>query len=281
MEIVRSVAAMQAWSAERRRAGETIGFVPTMGYLHHGHASLMALARPRCDRLVASVYVNPLQFGPTEDLSRYPRDPDGDARACAGQGVDVLFLPESLYPPGFATTVSVGRVTQRWEGASRPGHFDGVATVVARLFGIVRADLAVFGEKDWQQLVVVRHLVADLALPVQLVPGPIVRDADGLAASSRNQYLTTEARTRATSIARAVGAAQRAVASGVLDATAIEAAGRAVLAVDAVDYFAVVDALSLEPLPWVDRPARLLTTCRVGGVRLLDNVALGPELSWT
>ncbi len=171
MQIVRSVDEMAALAWAWRREGLRVGFVPTMGYLHRGHTSLMAQARPDCDVLVVSVYVNPLQFAPTEDLTRYPRDPEGDARACEAAGVDVLFLPDVLYPAGFKTGVSVREVTTRWEGAARPTHFDGVATVVARLFGVVQPTLAVFGEKDFQQLAVVRTMTRDLALPVHIVPG--------------------------------------------------------------------------------------------------------------
>lgn len=280
MEILRTVEEMQAWSRAERRAGRTIGFVPTMGYLHRGHASLMDLARPLADRLVVSIYVNPLQFGPNEDLARYPRDPDGDAHLCSQRSVDVVFMPEELYPPGFATTVSVAGVTTRWEGAARPGHFDGVTTAVARLLAVVGADVAVFGEKDWQQLATVRQLVRDLGLPVQLVPGPLVRDHDGLALSSRNKYLSPEDRERALSLSRAVGAVVEAWHGGTTAAAELEEIGRAKLTVDAVDYLAVVDAVTLEPIAQVDRPARVLLTARVGGTRLLDNMALGPELSW-
>ncbi len=277
MEILRAVDEMVAWSRDERRAGRTIGFVPTMGYLHRGHASLMDLARPLADRLVVSIYVNPLQFGPNEDLSRYPRDPDGDAHLCSQRGVDIVFMPENLYPPGFATTVTVSGVTARWDGVARPGHFDGVTTAVARLLMVVGSDVAVFGEKDWQQLATIRQMVRDLGMPVQLVPGPLVRDHDGLALSSRNKYLSPADRQRALSLSRALRAV---VDAGTVDVSALEELGRSHLTVDALDYLAVVDAVTLEPIDQVDRPARVLVAARVGGTRLIDNMAVGPELSW-
>lgn len=273
MEIIRGVEEMAERARVWRRAGEEVGFVPTMGYLHRGHVSLMALARPRCSRLVVSIYVNPLQFAPTEDLGRYPRDPEGDAAQCAGVGCDVLFMPEQLYPPGFRTTVHVRDLTARWEGAMRPDHFDGVSTVVARLFGLVQPTLAVFGEKDYQQLAVVRAMVRDLALPTEIIPGPLVRDADGLALSSRNVYLSPELRRRALSLHRALHA--------IRDNTAPLAErlvlGRALIEADAIDYLAVVDADSLEPVETLapGQVARAVVAARYGQTRLLDNVAVG------
>ena len=272
MRIVRSLEEMAALGHGWRGRGEGVGFVPTMGYLHAGHTSLMALARPRTRHLVASIYVNPLQFGPHEDLSRYPRDADGDAAKCADAGVDVLFMPETLYPPGFATSVSVAGVAERWEGAARPGHFQGVATVVARLFGIVQPTLAVFGEKDFQQLAVVRRMVEDLCLPVEVVGGPLVRDEDGLALSSRNVYLTPEQRGRARTLSQAM-AEMRAMAGATVEER-LET-GRRIIDADAVDYLAIVDSRTLEPVPVLNAPARALVTARYGAVRLLDNVSVG------
>ncbi len=272
MIIVRSVEEMRALGATWRAAGKRVGFVPTMGYLHRGHTSLMALARPRCEVLVVSIYVNPLQFGPTEDLARYPRDPEGDAEQCRAAGVDVLFLPESLYPDGFCTNVSVSGVTARWEGPLRPGHFDGVATVVARLFGIVQPALAVFGEKDFQQLAVIQAMTRDLALPVEIVPGPLVRDDDGVALSSRNVYLTPEQRERARTLHRALAAMR----TGSADAATRIAVGRDAIASDGIDYLCIVDPLTLEPVTTIDRPSRALVVARYGGVRLLDNAEVLP-----
>jgi pantoate--beta-alanine ligase len=273
---------MSDWAAAQRAEGHRIGFVPTMGSLHRGHASLMALLRPRCDRLVVSVYVNPLQFGPTEDLDRYPRDPEGDAALCAAEGVDALFMPQDLYPEGFATSVSVHGLTDGLCGARRPGHFDGVATVCARLFGLTGAHLAAFGDKDFQQLMVIRRMVHDLALPVRIVPGPLVRDADGVALSSRNRSLDADQRARARSLHQALGAIREGAAAGTTDAGSLLAAGRAVLDCDRLDYLELVDAETLAPIDAVgDRPARALVAASFGQTRLIDNVGVGPELRWT
>jgi pantoate--beta-alanine ligase len=272
MIIVRSVEEMRDLGATWRAAGKRVGFVPTMGFLHRGHTSLMALARPRCEILVVSIYVNPLQFGPSEDLGRYPRDPEGDAAQCRAAGVDVLFLPEVLYPEGFCTSVRVSRVTDLWEGPLRPGHFDGVATVVARLFGVVQPALAVFGEKDFQQLAVVQAMTRDLALPVEIVAGPLIRDEDGVALSSRNVYLSPEQRERARTLHRALASMR----AGSPDAAARVAAGRARIAADAIDYLCIVDPLTLEPVSTVDRPCRALVVARYGSVRLLDNAEVLP-----
>jgi len=255
----------------RREAGERIGFVPTMGFLHAGHRSLMALARPLCDHLVVSIYVNPLQFGPDEDLDTYPRDPAGDAAACAAEGVDTLFTPEDLYGDDHCTTVSVTELTDGLCGASRPGHFDGVTTVVARLFGLVQPHIAVFGEKDYQQLAVLRRMVRDLAMAVEVVGGPLIRDTDGLALSSRNAYLSIEQRQRGLSLHRALGAMAAAASSSAADRLAI---GREILDVDEVDYLEIVDAISLQPLVRIDRPARAMVAARIGTTRLIDNIAL-------
>ena len=271
MEIVQSteemIARSRAWKAEGRR----IGLVPTMGYLHRGHRSLMALLRPQCDVLVVSLYVNPLQFGPKEDFSRYPRDPEGDARACEEEGVDLLFMPDQFYPPGFSTRVAVAGVSSRWEGALRPGHFEGVATVVARFFGVTGADVAVFGEKDYQQLAVLRAMVRDLAMKVEIVPGPLVRDDDGLALSSRNVYLTTEQRKRALTLHQALFAMRAATGLSVAERLVL---GRQIIDCDQLDYLAVVDADSLEPVDELRGPARVLVVGRYGATRLLDNVEL-------
>lgn len=270
------------WADEKRAAGRRIGFVPTMGFLHAGHTSLMERLRPEVDELVVSIFVNPLQFGPKEDLARYPRDPEGDALRCAKAGVDCLFTMESgaggaFYPDGFSTHVAVAGLTEGLCGASRPGHFDGVTTVVARLFGLVRCHVACFGEKDWQQLAVIRRMVRDLALPVQIVGGPLIRDADGLALSSRNAYLRSDARARALSLHKALFAMRDAAAAGTLDAAALRARGKKLLQVERLDYLDVVDAESLKPLTVVDRPARAMVAAFVGGTRLIDNVAVGPS----
>jgi pantoate--beta-alanine ligase len=282
LPILRSHEAVSEWAASAREAGHRIGFVPTMGSLHRGHASLMALLRPRCDRLVVSVYVNPLQFGPGEDLDRYPRDPEGDAAICVEQGVDALFMPPDLYPEGFSTSVSVHGLTDRLCGARRPGHFDGVATVCARLFGLTRADLAAFGDKDFQQLMVIRRMVRDLALPVRIVPGPLVRDGDGVALSSRNRFLDPAQRERARSLHRSLTAIRDAAGAGTTEAAALLALGRAALDCDRLDYLDLVDAETLAPIEAVgDRPSRALVAAFYGQTRLIDNVGVGPELQWT
>jgi pantoate--beta-alanine ligase len=271
MRVIRSVDEMHAQALAWRREGKQVGFVPTMGYLHRGHTTLIELMRARCEVLVVSIYVNPLQFAPNEDLGRYPRDPEGDAAKCAAAGCDVLFMPESLYPPDFRTTVNVSGLTARWEGAHRPTHFQGVATVVCRLFGLVQPTTAMFGEKDYQQYAVLRSMARDLAMGIEIVPGPLVRDEDGLALSSRNVYLSPEQRLRARSLHRALFHMREMTDPS---AEARVAAGLARIDSDGVDYLAVVDPETLEPVETIDRPVRALLVARYGAVRLLDNVAL-------
>ncbi len=278
MEELTSPEEMVAWASDHRQQGHRIGFVPTMGFLHRGHVSLMELLRPQCDVLVVSIYVNPLQFGPGEDLERYPRDEGGDLAKCAAAGVDAVFLPSELYPAGFGTRVEVSGLTQGLCGGSRPGHFSGVTTVVARLFGLTRCDLAAFGEKDFQQLAVIRRMTEDLALAVQIVPGPIVRDHDGLALSSRNVNLSDEQRARALSLHQSLFTLAETARRG--DSVA-ELLGRARMSIraDRVDYLELVDASSLQPLAELDRPARALVAASYGGTRLIDNVDVGTQ--WT
>ncbi len=274
MQIVTASGSLRECIRAWRRRGETIGFVPTMGFLHEGHTSLMDLARPRCDHLVVSIFVNPLQFGPSEDLDRYPRDPEGDERKCREAGVELLFVPDAFYPEDFSTTVSVSGVTEGLCGDRRPGHFEGVTTVVARLFGMVQPQIAVFGEKDYQQLQVIRRMVRDLAMDIDVVGGPLVRDTDGLALSSRNAYLSAEQRRRGLSLSRSLLAMRAAVADGTRDVETLLVRGRQVLDADQVDYLAVVDAEDLTPLEVVDRPARALGAAFFGSTRLIDNLSL-------
>jgi pantoate--beta-alanine ligase len=281
MDVIATPEAMVAWSDASHASGATIGLVPTMGYLHAGHRSLMARLRGEVDRLVVSIYVNPLQFGAGEDLDTYPRDLEGDLAKCRAEGVDAVFTPSEMYPPGFASGVSVSGLTMGLCGGSRPGHFDGVTTVCARLFGLTRCDLACFGEKDFQQLMVLRRMVRDLAMPLRIVPGPIVRDADNLALSSRNAYLSAQDRARGLSLHRALFAMRDAVAGGETSTEALLALGHGQLAVDRVDYLEIVDAESLKPVSEVTAPSRALVAGFVGKTRLIDNVGLGPELSWT
>ena len=268
----------KAWQTE----GLRVGFVPTMGFLHSGHASLMDTLRPRVDKLLVSIYVNPRQFGPNEDLDRYPRDPEGDAALCAAHGVDAIFSPASLYPPDFDTSVDVNRLTNRLCGADRAGHFEGVTTVVARLFGLTRCNEACFGEKDFQQLMTLRRMVTDLAMPVQVVPSPLIRDVDGLALSSRNVYLSDEHRTQALTLNRSLFALAAAVDAGERRAHVLVAAARASIRADSIDYLELLDAQTLSPIQEVgDRPARALVAARYGATRLIDNVAVGAPLQWT
>jgi pantoate--beta-alanine ligase len=263
-----------------RAAGERIGFVPTMGALHPGHLALVGRARELADRVVVSVFVNPAQFDDPGDLARYPRQPEEDARLLAEAGADVLFLPpvDEVYPPGDATAVVVGGPAEGLEGAFRPGHFRGVATVVARLFHLVAPDVAVFGEKDAQQLAVVRRMVADLHFPVDIVGHPTVREADGLAMSSRNARLDPAARRAATVLYRALAAGREAVEVGA-SAAPVRAALRRVLAGEPsaeVEYAEVVDAASFQPLDRLPPGGRVVLplAVRLGGVRLIDNLHL-------
>ena len=276
MKVLHTIAAFRA-----ARAGvpEPLGLVPTMGALHEGHLSLVRRARAECPSVALSIFVNPTQFGPHEDLARYPRPLARDLQLAEAAGVDLVFNPavEEMYPPGFATYVEPGGPATRWEGERRPGHFRGVATVVAKLFTITTPQRAYFGEKDFQQLVVVHRLVADLDLPVEVVGCPIVREPDGLALSSRNVYLTPEDRPRATAPYRALQEAQRQVAAGERDAARVRGAMAAVLRDTpdvSTDYAVIVDPATLEPLDHLEGPARALVAARVGGVRLIDNVAL-------
>ncbi len=274
MLVFTSEGAMTAWSLEQRAAGHRVGFVPTMGYLHHGHASLIDIAGNHADLVVVSIYVNPLQFGPDEDLDRYPRDADGDLATCERHGAAAVFMPATLYPPDFSTTVRVDGLTEGLCGAARPNHFEGVTTVVARLFGVVRPHIAVFGEKDYQQLAVVRRMSRDLALGVEIVPGPLVRDHDGLALSSRNRYLSADERRRGLSLSRALRAMRDADTRNVAQLLTL---GRAVLEIETLDYLEVVCADSLRPLEVVDRPARALVAGYVGATRLIDGMDLEPR----
>jgi pantoate--beta-alanine ligase len=265
--------------AEHRAAGRTVGFVPTMGYLHEGHASLMRAAREHDDVVVVSVFVNPLQFGEGEDLDTYPRDLERDARVAAAEGVDLLFVPpvEEMYPEPVLTTVSVAKVSEPMEGAARPGHFDGVATVVAKLFNIVGPCRAYFGAKDFQQLAVVRRMVRDLSFPVEVVGCPTVRELDGLAMSSRNAYLTPEQREAAPVIYRALRAGAAAIAAGERDPQAVRELVAGIIEAEPLaelDYVEVVDADSLATPETLQGNLRLLAAVRFGRARLIDNVGV-------
>jgi pantoate--beta-alanine ligase len=275
--VINTSAEMAAWSAAARTRGERIAFIPTMGALHEGHVVLLREGRLRAPRLVLSIFVNPTQFGPKEDLGRYPRDLPGDLAKAAGAGVDVAFVPEvaDIYPAGFQTTVAVGELSRGLDGPLRPGHFAGVATVVAKLFNIVRPDLAIFGEKDFQQLAIVRRMVADLAMAIEIVGVTTVREPDGLAMSSRNAYLSPAERARATSLSRALFAARARAAAGEGNAAVLLDGARAALDVDRLDYLSLCDAETLAPLTRLDRPAVLAVAAFIGRTRLIDNLRLG------
>jgi pantoate--beta-alanine ligase len=265
-----------------RQGGERIGFVPTMGALHEGHLSLVTLARSRADRVVASVFVNPTQFGPGEDFGRYPRQPEKDAAMLAEAGCDLLFLPEveTMYPPGNTIYIDLGAPSEGLEGHFRPGHFRGVATVVAVLFNLVQPDVAVFGEKDAQQLAVVKKLVRDLQFPIEIVPGPTVREEDGLAMSSRNAYLSAEERKAAAVLHRALRAAETAIAAGERRGDEIRRILSEMLNSEPlarVEYAEVVDAESFRPLDTLRGRLVLPLAVRVGGTRLIDNLQLAIE----
>jgi pantoate--beta-alanine ligase len=274
--LLRRVADLRGLVAGWRRAGETVALVPTMGALHAGHLGLVERARAEGDRVVVTIFVNPAQFNNPEDLAKYPRGEAADLERLAPLAVDAVFAPpiEEVYPAGSATTVSVRGVGEPLEGAFRPGHFDGVATVVAKLFGMSGADVACFGEKDWQQLQVIRRLAADLDIPVRIVGCPTVREADGLALSSRNSRLTPEDRRRAVALPRALAAAAEAIGGGADPGEACARASASLLEAG----FAVVDYLELRDAgtlggPVRGRPARLLAAASIGGVRLIDNLA--------
>lgn len=249
-----------------------------MGALHAGHMALIEEARKGADKVAASIFVNPAQFGPNEDFSRYPRREEQDARMLQEAGCDLLWVPsvEDIYPDGFSTTISVSGVSERWEGKARPGHFDGVATIVAKLLLAIRPDLAMFGEKDFQQLAVIRQMVRDLNIPVEIVAVPTVREADGLALSSRNAYILPEERKQAASLPRALATAKAAILGGALVANVLDDArdtlGRA--GFSRVDYFALVDAVSLEPLDEPRGEMRLIAAAVIGKTRLIDNIAV-------
>ncbi len=256
----------------------TIALVPTMGALHAGHLALIDEAKRRANAVVATIFVNPTQFNDSDDLSRYPRREDEDARLLAERGCDLLWVPrvEAIYPEGFATTVSVAGVSERWEGEARPGHFDGVATVVAKLLLSIRPDVAVFGEKDFQQLAVIRRMVADLAIGAQIVGVPTVRDSNGLALSSRNAHLSAEEMRCAAALPHALQTARDAIRAGKSVVVAIEEARNSLqnTGFSRIDYFALVDAKTLEPLDAPRGEMRLIAAAVIGSTRLIDNLSI-------
>ncbi|BBB10303.1 pantoate--beta-alanine ligase [Sphingopyxis sp. EG6] len=275
MQIIRDIATLHRGIAALKQGGKSVALVPTMGALHDGHLSLVHMGRRVADHVVVSIFVNPTQFGPNEDFAAYPRDEARDAALLVEQGVALLWAPDVavMYPGGHSTHIEVAELGADYCGAARPGHFDGVATVVAKLFNQVRPDIAIFGEKDWQQLAIIRRMARDLDFHLDILGAPIARDPDGLALSSRNAYLSAEQRAAATAFPDALKAAATTIArGGEVDAALTEAAAAIVAGgFDSVDYVALADADSLERLTVFRNPARLLAAARMGKTRLIDN----------
>jgi pantoate--beta-alanine ligase len=274
---------LRSWTRIQRAEGRRIGLVPTMGYLHEGHLALVDEARRRADSVILTIFVNPLQFGPTEDLARYPRDLPRDRALAAGRGIDALFVPtvEAMYPAGSETRVIPGTTADRWEGAARPGHFIGVLTVVAKLFHLVAPDLACFGQKDIQQLTLVKQMVRDLDWPIEIIGVRTVREPDGLALSSRNAYLNPEDRRRAVVLSRALLAAHRAWCDGEKQSEIIQQRMASELRTRpevAVEYIAIVDPETFAPVATVDGRSIVAIAARIGGTRLIDNIRLAQGL---
>lgn len=283
MQIISDIQQMQSLAGSLKRDGKRIAFVPTMGFLHEGHASLLKEGRQRGDILVLSIFVNPIQFGQNEDLDRYPRDMERDCRIAMECGADLVFTPDAqgMYPPGFQTGVRVREISQPLCGASRPGHFDGVATVVTKLFNIVQPDLAFFGQKDYQQLAVIRRMTIDLSMPVEIVGMPIVREKDGLAMSSRNAYLTIEHRNSALCLHRSILAARALFVAGernvdIMRKTVLEIISQEPAVM--VEYIEFRDGATLEEQKTVDKDTLLALAVKTGQTRLIDNTVLGEEL---
>lgn len=279
MRRIQTVNAMRTWSRRLQREGVTIGLVPTMGALHEGHHSLIRAARLACDAVAVSLFVNPLQFGPLEDFDRYPRSLAQDLRLCQAAGVDAVFLPraQEMYPPDYETAVSVQRLTRRYEGLSRPGHFGGVTTVVTKLLNIVRPDKVFFGQKDYQQAVVVERLVKDLDLDTEIVMRPTVREPDGLAFSSRNQHLSPEERKAATVLHRALSDGRELILAGERSVKKVEAAMTRLIWAEPLarlDYLAVADPVTLDEVRSVRGRVVLLLAVWIGETRLIDNLTV-------
>jgi pantoate--beta-alanine ligase len=282
MEVLRTNDEMTRWRDERRRKGQIVGFVPTMGHLHRGHLSLIEEALRRADQVVVSIFVNPTQFSPGEDLDQYPRDLEQDLKLCRELGVDAIFAPdvEEMYPPGFQTRVTVEHLTQNLCGVHRPGHFSGVALVVTKLFCAIRPHLAVLGEKDFQQFVVVKRLSKDLNLGVEIIPHPTVRESDGLAMSSRNKYLSEEERRSALSLSSSLLAARKMVAEGEHRVDVLGARVKEMIEAEPhtrIQYVQVVDEETMTDISEVTHRAVMAMAVFVGQARLIDNMRLWPE----
>ncbi|MDO9368954.1 MAG: pantoate--beta-alanine ligase [Sphingopyxis sp.] len=275
MQIIRDIAMLHRAVTALKQGGKSVALVPTMGSLHDGHLSLVRMAKRVADQVIVSIFVNPTQFGPNEDFAAYPRDEARDAAMLAQSGTSVLWAPDVsvMYPAGHSTHIEVAELGADYCGAARPGHFDGVATVVAKLFNQVRPDVAIFGEKDWQQLAIIRRMARDLDFGIDILGAPIARDTDGLALSSRNAYLSPEQRAAATAFPDALTDAAKAIASGADVRDALAKAEAAIVAggFDSVDYVALADAGNLERLTAFRKPARLMAAARIGKTRLIDN----------
>jgi pantoate--beta-alanine ligase len=279
---ITSIENARSWLMNERQNGKCIGIVPTMGALHAGHLSLVERSRRECDATVATIFINPKQFSPNEDFSRYPRQLEKDLELLAQGGADIVFAPSvgEMYPTGFATSVHVGGLSDRWEGASRPGHFAGVTTVVAKLLNIFPSDKAYFGQKDYQQYLLIRRMAIDLNLLTEIVACPIVREPDGLAMSSRNAYLSADDRRRALALYRGLQAGKSLFYAGELKTSSIQAAVIDEITRDLgvkLDYATVVDAETLEEVEIIERPAVILIAAKVGATRLIDNALLTPS----
>jgi len=279
MDVIRTVKEMQATAESLRQAGKTIALVPTMGYLHEAHLELMRVGKRHADKLVISIFVNPTQFGPSEDFNRYPSDPEGDLVKADSVGVDIVFMPpvEEMYPHGFQTTVSVSQLSQHLCGLSRPGHFDGVATVVCKLFNITRPHIAIFGQKDYQQLCIISRMVMDLNMDIQIIGVPTIREPDGLAMSSRNTYLTDEQRPSALSLKKSLDLASEMVSKGEQDTEKIIKSVRKLIMSHPftdIDYVKICDPITLEDIDNITGEALLAVAVKVGSARLIDNCIL-------
>lgn len=277
MLLIRTVEEMKGIARTWHAEGKSIALVPSMGSLHAGHESLMEAARRTCDKVVVSVFVNPIQFGPDEDYDSYPRDIERDARICESKGVDAVFHPavEEMYPEGYSTYVEVEGLTERLCGAVRPGHFRGVCTVVTKLFNIIDPDRAFFGQKDAQQLAVIKRMVADLNMDVRIIGCPIVREEDGLAKSSRNSYLSREEREAALILSRSLAAARESIEQGERDVSVLESLIRTTLEAEplaSVDYIEIVDGLALQPIARLGESALIALAVYIGSTRLIDNL---------
>ncbi len=281
MQIITSLAILRERTRLIRNEGGTIAFAPTMGALHAGHMALVDLAKKHADQVIVSIFVNPKQFGAGEDLARYPRREEADAAMLADAGVAALWMPtvDQMYPDGFATNISVAALSETLCDVNRPGHFDGVATVVAKLFTQVRPDCAIFGEKDWQQLAIVRRMATDLNLDVNVIGMPTVREADGLALSSRNAYLDAPQRAAAIALPQALRAAAATIEAGGAVSSALTVAKEAISSggFETIDYVSVVDAATLKAVDSIEHPARILAAARIGTTRLIDNFPVMPR----